>query len=1212
MVIKLQEQLSSELVYMRTRRHFDCRCYLRAKIALLNSYMVQSGLKSIVIGISGGIDSALVLAIVTEAAKSPLSPINKVVAAQLPYFIESGTSNQAEATARGIEVAEHFGAESVLVDLSASHVALKSTVDCALEVSGSAWASGQLVSYLRTPALYYLTSLLTQQGYPALLLGSTNRDKGSYIGYFGKAADAMVDLQLISDLHKSEVYELSRFLGVPQSIVNSPPNGDIYDGRTDEELIQVPYDFIELYTGFLCLAEQEQSALVGRFGEDAFAQFEVFGSRLRRLNSQNKHKYLSGSSALHLDVYPRAVPGGWRLENPTLKSVIAPDINKFVNPFELDSSVLRAFEESEPAEETSTAEKGARANSSCVRLRSSLPGFGDCAFVLENLLSSSESEAIVSALSLQNWVSVGQNGKLKDFDANRNPPGSLRASSFCEELADILWERISPLMPTVRVIDGLASSTSYGPAASSVWRAVGVNPLMRFIRYQQGGLLVPHYDAPYEYSADRQTLMSVVVYLTNAEPGDGGATRFLIDSGRHIASAQRDFADWTRPAFPSEVLCSVSPQSGAALVFDHRILHDSALLCGRKDKIIIRTDIIFERCGLPNSVQLGTSRPLGLPEVRSKAEPILSSDLSASPKDICLGNPMESSASANQEQLLAKALSDPFYAGLYELCPSFDALEDAGFFDDGGGICEKGAQHADENWLMTPLYKIQSRLAACSDEAIEQAGSLVVLFTTGGFCPVHDGHLRMMELAKTELEGRGDLVLGGYFCPDHDFYLAKKCPERAISALDRLRRCEIAVRDSNWLMVDPWAALGAERALNFTEILMRLERYLSSHVRTHRKIEVCFVLGGDNARLTKTFLRRGRCVCVRRPGYDYQFEKFRSDPLVAENKQIVFVSGSSLRLSSSELIGENRSCVGLDRSFGISTEPVYLIRDEGDWVLEPWLSGRVKSELVAAWSRFKEDLRKLIAWSHLDCDYPVHVQFEVLELEKQLLQAKVLTDGESVISLDPLIAGNCNLAVSRHFAMASALGAAAIAQRPGHPELAHQLSSIPPGRYVLFDDDIDSGFTIGQVRALLPAAVKISRLCALSHREDFANRNLLDILDCRDFLAGSREGGLVLAAPDGSLVRSPYALPYVWTSARVSTPVSKDLVMAREIWRLNLQFFEAISSPLRLSDMDGSFRSLMHYLHFTDDTAMTEICLWHLRRSVVERGGLVHLHYSND
>jgi NAD+ synthase (glutamine-hydrolysing) len=92
-----------------------------------------------------------------------------------------------------------------------------------MNVQGKPWAAGQLAPYLRTPTLYYLTSLLTQEGMKAVVCGTTNRDEGAYLGFFGKASDGMVDLQLIADLHKSEVYALGKLLAVPEKILTRTP-----------------------------------------------------------------------------------------------------------------------------------------------------------------------------------------------------------------------------------------------------------------------------------------------------------------------------------------------------------------------------------------------------------------------------------------------------------------------------------------------------------------------------------------------------------------------------------------------------------------------------------------------------------------------------------------------------------------------------------------------------------------------------------------------------------------------------------------------------------------------------------------------------------------------------------------------------------------------------------------------------------------------------
>ena len=81
-------------------------------------------------------------------------------------------------------------------------------------------------------------------------MGTGNRDEDGYLGYFCKAGDGVVDVQLIADLHKSEVFKVGAVLGVPESILNSPPSADLWEGQTDENELGVTYDFVELYTGW--------------------------------------------------------------------------------------------------------------------------------------------------------------------------------------------------------------------------------------------------------------------------------------------------------------------------------------------------------------------------------------------------------------------------------------------------------------------------------------------------------------------------------------------------------------------------------------------------------------------------------------------------------------------------------------------------------------------------------------------------------------------------------------------------------------------------------------------------------------------------------------------------------------------------------------------------------------------------------------------------
>ncbi len=573
----LLPELHTALATLRRRRDFDAARYIRAKIIVLNTYMRNAGLNACVLGVSGGVDSAVALGLAARAQAQADSPITKIVAALMPIF-DPGATHQSEATAKGRKVAQQFGIEPITVDLSAGHAALKSTVDAAMGVPGEPWASGQLVSYARTPALYYITSLLTQQGFAGILLGTTNRDEGGYLGFIGKASDAMVDVQILSDLHKSEIYAVARALEVPESILQATPTGDMYDARPDEEVFGAPYDFVELYLLWKDLGSAgEQEALQQGWSAEAHAQFAFFAQNLEELHRYNRHKYIGKSPAVHLDILHASTPGGWNnalYRNPIDPPLDPAQINGFFPLDETVATAINAAADPEIACET-------------------LPELAGMALLLRGVLRPDEVESLNASFTDTAWIPVGMSGKKQEFHAETDAIGSWRATVYSPTLARTLWNRIAPCLDSPRILD---ASTPTDWDGTRVWRAVGVNPLLRLIRYRHGGALIPHYDAPFVYHEGKRTLVSVILYL-DMGGSTGGATRFVRDPQADLPVAERDLADWSRFAEPGEIQCTVRPTAGDCLVFDHRLLHDAEAYVGEAQKLILRTDVIFERCG---------------------------------------------------------------------------------------------------------------------------------------------------------------------------------------------------------------------------------------------------------------------------------------------------------------------------------------------------------------------------------------------------------------------------------------------------------------------------------------------------------------------------------------------------------------------------------------------------------------------------------------
>jgi len=213
----------------------------------------------------------------------------------------------------------------------------------------------------------------------------------------------------------------------------------------------------------------------------------------------------------------------------------------------------------------------------------------DSIFVLNHALDSEEIETLKSIFlnsGIEHPVSV--QGRM-DFPDDRK--GSVRATAWSELISNQLWQKLQSFFEP-KTMNDYSETDWWQQGKYKNYKAVGISPMLRFMKYQKDGEHFAHYDAAFIYpNARYRTLMSMVIYLTSHEKS--GATRFIEDGQKHLKTWERDHEDWLRPVENHEIKLEIYPKAGNILFFDHRICHDVMKFEGPGDRIIIRGDVIY-------------------------------------------------------------------------------------------------------------------------------------------------------------------------------------------------------------------------------------------------------------------------------------------------------------------------------------------------------------------------------------------------------------------------------------------------------------------------------------------------------------------------------------------------------------------------------------------------------------------------------------------
>jgi NAD+ synthase len=233
-------------------------------VAWLENYLIDSGLDGFIIGISGGIDSAVTSTLCAKTGK-------KTLLVNMP--IRQTSAEYSRACEHINDLKTRFpNVQSLEINLTSVFTSLENTLPESVQMDSLSMANSR--ARLRMTTLYAIG-----QTNHCLVAGTGNKIEDFGVGFFTKYGDGGVDLSPIADLTKTEVKSLAQHLGVVTSIqIAKPTDGLWEDGRSDEDQLGATYPELEWAMEF----NGDETTLSAR-------QKEVL-IIFRRYNKINKHK----------------------------------------------------------------------------------------------------------------------------------------------------------------------------------------------------------------------------------------------------------------------------------------------------------------------------------------------------------------------------------------------------------------------------------------------------------------------------------------------------------------------------------------------------------------------------------------------------------------------------------------------------------------------------------------------------------------------------------------------------------------------------------------------------------------------------------------------------------------------------------------------------------------------------------------------------------
>jgi NAD+ synthase len=248
----------------------------------IKTYATKHKISTLVVGISGGIDSSVVSALCAETGL-------KTIVVQMPIRQNKKLDNRSSMQATWLLERYKENVTHMSMDLTPVFSAFEKKLEPFCESQAFPYEEQKHLAWANSRArLRMMTLYQIAQSHGGIVVGTGNRVEDFGVGFFTKYGDGGVDISPIGDCMKTAVWDMGREFGLPQEIIDAPPTDGLWsDDRTDEDQLGMSYPDLERAMSNDALEREDvYNTLPLNLGREEKAQLKKY----RAIRARNLHK----------------------------------------------------------------------------------------------------------------------------------------------------------------------------------------------------------------------------------------------------------------------------------------------------------------------------------------------------------------------------------------------------------------------------------------------------------------------------------------------------------------------------------------------------------------------------------------------------------------------------------------------------------------------------------------------------------------------------------------------------------------------------------------------------------------------------------------------------------------------------------------------------------------------------------------------------------